>query len=297
MNGLERRHGCHLLFMRRCGYSLPMIVTRFAPSPTGYLHLGHAFSAVNAWRRARANGGRFMLRLEDIDPHRCRPEYATAILGGSGLARTRLGYGPRSRRLQSDASWTPPTRTLRAGAVPAPGRLPNGSGRLRNAGCSTHVSAPAPTLFGRSPPPSPRRMGRTARRSTQAPAAGYPPPNEAIGSPRVSVSRCASTSRPSAVQDWNTRRRVKAASVPPGALRRRGARPQGCARQLPSLRDPRRRMQGVTLVTRGQDLRPATDLHRLLQALMGWPAPVYAHHRLLLDPSAAAWPSAATRSR
>ena len=56
------------------------IVTRFAPSPTGHLHLGHAFSALIAWRRARAAGGRFLLRLEDIDPTRCRPEFATAIL-------------------------------------------------------------------------------------------------------------------------------------------------------------------------------------------------------------------------
>src|SRR6478609_5888948 len=56
-----------------------MIVTRFAPSPTGFLHLGHAFSAFNAWRRARATGGRFLLRLEDIDPGRCRPEFAEAI--------------------------------------------------------------------------------------------------------------------------------------------------------------------------------------------------------------------------
>ena len=56
-----------------------MITTRFAPSPTGFLHLGHAFAAFNAWRRARAAGGRFLLRLEDIDAARCRPEYADAI--------------------------------------------------------------------------------------------------------------------------------------------------------------------------------------------------------------------------
>ncbi len=56
------------------------IVTRFAPSPTGYLHLGHAFSALVAWRRAREAGGRFLLRLEDIDQARCRPEFAAAIL-------------------------------------------------------------------------------------------------------------------------------------------------------------------------------------------------------------------------
>jgi glutamyl-Q tRNA(Asp) synthetase len=55
------------------------VTTRFAPSPTGYLHLGHAFSAFNAWKRARDAGGRFLLRLEDIDPTRCRPECAEAI--------------------------------------------------------------------------------------------------------------------------------------------------------------------------------------------------------------------------
>lgn len=55
------------------------IVTRFAPSPTGYLHVGHAYSALVAWRRARLAGGRFLLRLEDIDPVRCRPEFAAAI--------------------------------------------------------------------------------------------------------------------------------------------------------------------------------------------------------------------------
>lgn len=56
-----------------------MLTTRFAPSPTGYLHLRHAFSAFNAWRRARDAGGRFLLRLEDIDPGRCRPEFSAAI--------------------------------------------------------------------------------------------------------------------------------------------------------------------------------------------------------------------------
>src|SRR5271168_538980 len=54
--------------------------TRFAPSPTGFLHIGHAFCALLAWRRAREAGGRFLLRLEDIDATRCRPEFAAAII-------------------------------------------------------------------------------------------------------------------------------------------------------------------------------------------------------------------------
>ena len=55
------------------------VITRFAPSPTGYLHLGHAHAALFAWSRARAAGGRFLLRIEDIDPGRCRAEFIDAI--------------------------------------------------------------------------------------------------------------------------------------------------------------------------------------------------------------------------
>src|SRR5260221_3117465 len=62
------------------GSGTPTTVTRFAPSPTGYLHLGHAFSALLAWRRAREAGGRFLLRFEDIDATRCRTEFAEAAL-------------------------------------------------------------------------------------------------------------------------------------------------------------------------------------------------------------------------
>src|SRR5260221_11126222 len=56
------------------------IVTRFAPSPTGHLHLGHAHSALVGWHAARRAGGRFLLRIEDIDRSRCRPEFSAAIL-------------------------------------------------------------------------------------------------------------------------------------------------------------------------------------------------------------------------
>lgn len=57
-----------------------MFATRFAPSPTGRLHKGHAFSALTAWTAAKAADGRFVLRIEDIDPTRCRPEYEAGIL-------------------------------------------------------------------------------------------------------------------------------------------------------------------------------------------------------------------------
>src|SRR6185312_17316349 len=75
---VRRALPCLSSFGLGCFYHMS-VVTRFAPSPTGYLHLGHAFSALIAWRRAREAGGRFLLRLEDIDPTRCRPEFAAAI--------------------------------------------------------------------------------------------------------------------------------------------------------------------------------------------------------------------------
>ena len=58
------------------------VVTRFAPSPTGYMHLGHAFAALQAWHTARQRNGRFLLRIEDIDRDRCREEFEEAILEG-----------------------------------------------------------------------------------------------------------------------------------------------------------------------------------------------------------------------
>src|SRR5262249_39011137 len=72
------------------------LVTRFAPSPTGRLHLGHAHSALVGWRAARAAGGRFLLRIEDIDPTRCREEFVVAIL--EGLAWLGLDWDGAVRR-------------------------------------------------------------------------------------------------------------------------------------------------------------------------------------------------------
>src|SRR6202051_3779665 len=63
----------------KCENSMPPPVFRFAPSPNGYLHLGHAYSALLNFDLARQTGGRFLLRIEDIDPTRCRPEFETAI--------------------------------------------------------------------------------------------------------------------------------------------------------------------------------------------------------------------------
>ena len=113
------------------------IVTRFAPSPTGYLHLGHAHSALIAWRRARAAGGRFLLRIEDIDPRALPAGIRPGDRGGPGVAGP--GLGRRG-----------------AGAVGAPGGVSRGAGgAVGAAGCCIRVSAPAPTSSARSRPRPP----------------------------------------------------------------------------------------------------------------------------------------------
>ena len=88
-----------LLRLAKVAPLMSEIVTRFAPSPTGALHLGHAYSALCGWRVARAARGRFLLRIEDIDRTRCRPEFTAAIL--SDLAWLGLDWdGPV--RIQSE---------------------------------------------------------------------------------------------------------------------------------------------------------------------------------------------------
>jgi glutamyl-Q tRNA(Asp) synthetase len=145
-----------------------MIVTRFAPSPTGLLHLGHAYSALFAWRAAREAGGRFLLRIEDIDLGRCREEFVSAILrdlawlgldwGGEVRRQSRHfdDYRAALARLEADGLLYPCfcTRAEIAAATSAP---PRGGRRL-----SRHV----PAAFRRGAARAPgarRRLGLAAR--------------------------------------------------------------------------------------------------------------------------------------
>src|SRR5579862_577734 len=89
----------------------PPVVTRFAPSPTGLLHLGHVRSALEGWRAARDSGGQFLLRLEDIDRTRCREEYAAAII--EDLAWLGLGWdGPIRRQSEHFGDYAAALRRL-----------------------------------------------------------------------------------------------------------------------------------------------------------------------------------------
>ena len=237
------------------------IVTRFAPSPTGYLHLGHAYSALLAWRRARDAGGRFLLRLEDIDPVRCRPEFATAIQ--EDLAWLGLGWdGPVRVQSAHLGDYAAVLDRLRA------------RGLIYPCFCSRtdiqrHVVAAAP----HGPDGGPVYPG-TCRNLSEAERAARADLPHAL---RLDMARAL-------IQDLTFEEAGEGSIVADPArfgdvvLARKDT---PTSYHLCVTHDDA--IQGVTLVTRGEDLKQATHLHRLLQALMGWPTPVYAHHRLLTD--------------
>jgi glutamyl-Q tRNA(Asp) synthetase len=242
-----------------------MIITRFAPSPTGLLHLGHAFSAFNAWKRARDAGGRFLLRLEDIDPNRCRPAYAEAIQ--EDLVWLGLDWdGPV--RVQSER--LPEYQAVLDGLVARGLVYPCFCTR---ADIAREIAASSAAPHG---PDGAKLYPGTCRRLSPAERAD----RIAAGERFALRLDMAMASRPELSYDEDGEGRIACHPELFGdvVLARKDA---PASYHLCVTHDDA--VQGVTLVTRGVDLKPATDLHRLLQALMGWPAPAYAHHRLLTD--------------
>ncbi len=241
-------------------------VTRFAPSPTGHLHLGHAYSALVAEDAARRAGGRFLLRIEDIDRGRCRPAFETAIL--EDLAWLGLSWEEPVRR-QSDAfaDYAAALATL------------DGLGVLYPCFCTRKAIRAEIEAAGHAPhgPDGPLYPGTCrgldadsrARRVT----AGEP---HAL---RLDVARAAALAGPLSWTD---------ADAGPVA-----ARPQMFGDVVLARKDTPGsyhlavtvddHLQEVTLVTRGQDLFHATHVHRLLQALLGLATPAYHHHPLVTD--------------
>lgn len=251
-------------------------VFRFAPSPNGYLHLGHALSALLNDDMARAAGGRLLLRIEDIDATRCRPEFESAIyedLDWLGIAWD----GPVRRQSEHFEAY---------GAA---------MGKLEAQGL----------IY-----PSFESRAEIARLMAEREQSGEAWPRDPDGAPLY----------PGAAKDMpGDERKRRIAAGEPYALRldmgaaiaraglltwtESGAGPQGESgavkaapeawgdvvlgrKETPTsyhlsvtLDDA---LQGVTHVVRGQDLFWATSLHRLLQALLGLPAPQYHHHRLIL---------------
>ncbi len=232
------------------------IVTRFAPSPTGLLHLGSAYAALVAWRRARAAGGRFLLRIEDIDPGRCRAEYVAAIL--EDLAWLGL-------------KWERPVRQQSAHLAAYRGTLARleAMGVLYRCTCTrADIAAAGSAPHG---PEGPVYPGTCRHRAVDA---GLP------HAWRLDVAAAlALTGTLTWVEEGVGRVACDPLAFGDPVL---GRKDVPASYHLCVTHDDA--VQGVTLVTRGEDLRAATSLHRLIQALMGWPEPRYAHHRLLLGP-------------
>jgi glutamyl-Q tRNA(Asp) synthetase len=241
------------------------IVTRFAPSPTGFLHLGHAMSALFAWRRAREAGGRFLLRLEDIDAGRCRPDYAAAILEDlawlgldwDGEVRVQsehmVEYRAVLEALSARGLLYPCfcTRAEIAREIAAIGHAPHGADGPLYPGTCRRLSAD-------------ERAARIAR-------------GEAHALRLDTVAAMAATGPLTAEEEDEGTVAVDPASRFGDVVLARKDMP--ASYHLCVTHDDA--VQGITLVTRGHDLRPATHLHRLLQALMSWPVPRWHHHPLL----------------
>ncbi|MEH6664772.1 MAG: tRNA glutamyl-Q(34) synthetase GluQRS [Brevundimonas sp.] len=246
-------------------------VTRFAPSPTGLLHRGHAFSALTAHRAAQEAGGRFLLRIEDIDPTRCRPEYEAAIL--EDLAWLGLDW-ERPVRRQSDhlAEYAAVVDELQArGLLYRCFRTRREI--LEGIGQAPHGPADAAR-------PGPHPPAEEARRLAEGRPFAW----------RLSLDRA----REALGAAWDELAFMEEGAGPEGETGVIPARPEtagdvvlarkdaGVAYHLAATHDDA--LQGVTHVIRGRDLFEAAHIQRLIQTLMGWPAPVYRHHRLLTGP-------------
>ena len=236
-----------------------MIVTRFAPSPTGYLHLGHAFAALTA---ARA-GERFLLRIEDLDKGRSREEFVTAILEdlawlGLVWEEPVLHQSARAsayrQALEHLAPFTYPcfcTRKEIAKEIARASEAPQGpDGPLYPGIC--------------------RRLSREERGARISRGEAF--------ALRLDAAKAAAAAGPLTFAEHGHVHPVNPMLFGDVVLARKDL---PAAYHLAVVVDDA--YQGVTLVTRGEDLLPATHVQRVLQALLGYPAPLYAHHHLILD--------------
>lgn len=242
-----------------------MIVTRFAPSPTGLLHLGHAFAALTAARAGR----RFLLRIEDLDTARCRAEFVDAIF--EDLAWLGLDWEqPVLRQSTRGASYRAALEALARQQL------------LYPCFCTRKEIAEEIARAVEAPhgPDGPVYPGTCRHLSAEESAARI-----AAGTPhamRLDWRRGAALAGPLTFEECGESERGIIA-VDPGlfgdvVLARKD---MPAAYHLAVVVDDAH--QGVTLVTRGNDLFAATHVQRLLQALLGLPEPAYAHHRLILD--------------
>lgn len=238
-----------------------MIVTRFAPSPTGLLHLGHAYAALFA----AAAGERFLLRIEDIDRARCRPDFEQAIhqdLGWLGLA----WETPVRRQSAHFADYADALARLEAAGLTYPCFCTRKEIAAEIALSAGAPQGPDGALYPgtcRSRPPG-ERAARLAAGESYA--------------TRLDMARAVAMTGPLTMVEGDVRVAVDPAAFGDVVLARKET---PASYHLAVTVDDA--LQGVTLVTRGEDLRPASAVHRQLQALLGLPESRYRHHRLITD--------------
>jgi len=245
--------------------SADTIVTRFAPSPTGYLHLGHVRSALEGWRAAREAGGRFLLRLEDIDHTRCRAEYATAI--AEDLTWLGLDWdGPIRRQSEHFADYRAALARLEMTGLLYPCFCTRRAiqAEIERAGGAPQGEMGAPY------PGTCRHLGAAERSDKRRLAPDY--------ALRLDVAAALARTGPLAWSEDGRRVEAQPAALGDVVLARKE---MPTSYHLAVTVDDA--LQGVSLVTRGADLFAATHIHRLLQALLGLPTPQYRHHPLLTD--------------
>jgi len=242
-------------------------VTRFAPSPTGWLHLGHAYAALFASEKAA--GGRFLIRLEDIDGTRAKPEYEEAIF--EDLAWLGLNWETPVRR-QSDHFDDYRAALAKLEML----------GVLYPCFCTRREIQEEIARAGNAPqgPDGPLYPGTCRHRDT-AERAERTASGEAYAL-RLDVAKAARLV--SAELEWIDLERGRFKARPDvfgDVVLARKDTP--ASYHLAVVVDDA--LQGITLVTRGEDLLEATHLHRLLQELLGLPVPEWQHHRLITDES------------
>lgn len=239
--------------------------TRFAPSPSGYLHLGHAFAALFA-ARAAGPGGRFLLRFEDIDRQRCKVEYERAIeedLSWLGLSWER----PAWRQSEHQAEHLAALEKLKQQGLLYPCFCTRRDIQAEIAAAGAAPHGPDGPLY----PGTCRQLSASQRQEKIAAGLDH--------AWRLDVERAA---QQAGRLLWFDLARGESLARPErlgdAVLARKDL---SVAYHLAVVVDDA--AQGISLVTRGEDLYEATHLHRLLQALLGLPVPRWHHHRLILD--------------
>jgi len=241
-------------------------VTRFAPSPTGRLHIGHAYSALYAQQQAKKSGGQFILRIEDIDTGRCRPEFEDGIY--EDLAWIGIAWAAPVRR-QSDHmnDYRDALDKLSAQDLlyPCFCTRKDIQAEIEHSGAAPH--GPEGQLY-----PGTCRNLSTDERTTKI-TAGMP---YAL---RLDIEKACASCAP---LTWNDRAQGTQTATPKilgdVVLARKDT--PASYHLCVTLDD---HLQDITLVTRGDDLFYATHLHRLLQELLGLNVPEWQHHKLLRD--------------